>query len=106
MYFKSNGIINTGKLHAQIARDRHGPPLKEYIKEKFLWDDERFNQIAWQSIKTAFQSKTPQQKVHLAKAIYHWLPTMAHLHKIKPEEYPTPTCNICKKYDETQDHIF
>ena len=106
VYFRSNGVINTGKLYTQTVRDRHGPPLKQYIKDKYHWNEEQFNSIAWPSIKMAFQSKTPQQKVHLAKAIYHWLPTMARLHRITPEEYPTPTCNICKISDETQDHIY
>ena len=44
--------------------------------------------------------------MHLAKVTYHWLTTMARLNKIQPPEYPTSTCNICKRSDETQDHIY
>ena len=39
VYFRSNGVINTGKLYTQIVRDRHGPPLKQYIKDKYHWNE-------------------------------------------------------------------
>ena len=31
---------------------------------------------------------------------------MARLYQIKPGKYPSPLCNICKKAEETQDHIY
>ena len=31
---------------------------------------------------------------------------MERLHRIEPEKYPSPLCNICKKTPETQDHIY
>ena len=62
IYFTSNGIINIGNLYNQIVRDRHGTPLKNYIKKNFKWNDEYFDKIAWSSIKTGLTAKTPKQK--------------------------------------------
>ena len=57
-YFECNGIINTGKLHAQIIRDRHGPKLRKYIMEKFDWDQQQLDQINWAVVQTSFNRKT------------------------------------------------
>ena len=45
--FVSGGIINTSKLKTQIMRDRHGPPLKEYICRKTNWTEAQFNTVGW-----------------------------------------------------------
>ena len=45
VYFKSGGVINTGKLHNQIVRDCHGPRLRRYIEEKYYWDTQQFDAI-------------------------------------------------------------
>ena len=105
-YFESNGVINTGKLFEQILRDRHGPILKEYIKKKHAWTEDQFQRVDWPSAQTTFKKNTFNQRVRISKAVNHWLPTMERLHRIEPDRYPSPLCNICKKAAETQDHIF
>ena len=106
VYFKSGGVINTGKLYNQIVRDCHGPRLRDYIEEKYEWDLPKFDAIDWAAVKTAHTANTFNQKVRISKAIYGWYPTMDRLHRIAPTDYPSPMCNICKTKKETQNHIF
>ena len=64
------------------------------------------NQIDWAAVQTVFNSKTFRQQTKISKAVYNWNPTMARLHKITLNDYPSPMFNICKTWEETQDHIF
>ena len=90
----------------QIITDRHGPKMKKYIIKKFDWSPDLFDRVDWESAQAAYKQKTFNQKTRISKAIYRWLPTMGRLHKISPDEYPSPLCNTCKNAIETQDHIF
>ena len=104
-YFISNGITNNKKLRTQITRDMHGSPLTRYILNKTGLTREIFETVDWQSNKTAYNTKTENQKFNLCKFIHRWRPTMERLHKIDPRNYPTAICNICKNTIETQNHI-
>ena len=106
VYFKSGGTINPGKLFNQILRDRHSPVLWQYIEKKYKWGPQQFNKINLITIKIAHSANTFNQKVWISKAIYEWYPTIDRLHKITPEDNPSPMCNICKTMKETQDCIF
>ena len=74
--------------------------------EKLELDHHQMAQIDWAVVHTAFSRKTFRQQTKISKAVYNWNPTRARLHKIAPHDYPSPMCNICKTWEETQDHIF
>ena len=63
-YFKSNRIINTGKLLQQIVKDQHGPKMEEFIKKKFKLTDVT-------DITRTIQAKKSNQQVRISKAMYN-----------------------------------
>jgi len=83
-YFESNEIINTGKLHEQIVKNRYGPKFQDCIMKKYKWTRQQFDSIDWPSVQTTFNQKIFWQQTKISKAAYSWLPTMARLHNITP----------------------
>ena len=106
VYFESNGVINTGKLFAQILRDQYGPTLKEYIKKKLKFSEEQFESVDWPSAQAIFKQNTFNQQVRITKSITHWLPIIGEIEQDNPQKIPfTPMQYMQKTRRNTRPHI-
>ena len=74
--------------------------------KKTKWSTAQFLSVDWSAHKKAIRGKTLTQQVTLVKFIHRWRPTLQRLHLIDPSKYPSAMCNICKKFPETQNHIY
>ena len=106
-------IQTTEKLKDNIRFSLYDIHLKQYLQDKYKWTPTTFNYIDWNSHHTLISKhKTPKDRIHILKGIHGWRPTKRRLHIINKQtkedqrEQICNKCPLCKKNEETQNHIY
>ena len=63
----------TSGIEQQLTDAQTVPRMKDYIKSKFLWTDEIFNQVEWKSINQGRRQCTKRENIKITKFMYDWI---------------------------------
>ena len=91
----------TSHMHRHIHWEHSAYILRTYCLEKYGWNDEIFQSIAWFTIKTVRTRCTHKQQMLTNKIMHGWLPVM-HMMSHMSRNSQCPGC-LCS--DETLDHV-
>ena len=92
----------TSKVNHHILRARWSPHVVRYCMEKYGWDHQIMDDVAWKQIGTALCRCSHTQRMQTSKIMHGWLPVMhMQAHSSGPAQ-----CPLCPFPDETLDHIF
>jgi hypothetical protein len=97
------GRTITRKLGPAIRRQHGLRLLKEYMNERFHWDNEMIESVNWESFSKAFRSNQ-KLRAFTFKLCFWLLPTGATLHRRSTRF--DPRCPACGHHAETDDHMF
>ena len=67
-----NNSMIYGSIGDQITEGEHGPPLKQYLMDKFVWNEAVFDSIDWDAIKTHMNNILPTTATNLIKLAMDW----------------------------------
>jgi len=77
-----------------------------YLTNKFQWQELDIQNIDWLNLVKALSTIPQTKRATISKYIHKWRPTHKKLHQISHPGIITPTCPICAKEEDTDDHCF
>jgi hypothetical protein len=101
--FSIGGRTVTWKLPATVRRQYRLRLLKRYMKERFCWNNDTTESVAWDTFSNAFRARY-RYRTFQVKLCFLLLPTGATLHKRTPSY--DPRCPACSHSDECNHHLF
>jgi zinc-binding in reverse transcriptase len=78
------------------------PPMIQYLKNKYKWSDDTFEQINWEVHGKAIRSQR-HRKTHMTKLVHDLLPTNQVQHRWNSQH--SDRCALCQREEETRDHL-
>jgi len=89
------------KIQSCVQGKKH----RKYLQEKHEWNDETWNSLDLQALKSAFLTLDPLKRISCSKRIHGWLNTGEQKSKISPTAPEAHCCPRCKEPLETQEHV-
>jgi len=120
--FKWHGKVSTSVIHWIISKICcHGkiivrdlssvlwhaaqtPDYRNYLKEKFQWNDKACEDINWVSLKFALRKLSPVDHTRAHKFLHDWLPLKGAQHTANATA--SSLCPQCRREDETIWHFW
>jgi hypothetical protein len=103
-YLHHGGTIINKQYDKEIAHAYNWPKFTKYCCEKFLWNTKKFQSVNWKAFQHQGKKLDINQRTHLHKYVYKWLPirkTLVHI-----DSSASPICLSCSTITETHNHIF
>ena len=66
------GFLIHGSIHDVVTEGEHGPPLRQYLKEKFGWSEDTFQCIDWEAMKVYTRRLEGSKETNLIKLVMNW----------------------------------
>jgi hypothetical protein len=96
-------IINE-QYDKSITHAYNSPKFTKYCCAKFLWTTKTFLSVNWKAYQHPEKKLNINQRTHLLKFIYKWLPIRETLVQINSSA--SPKCPSCNTTTKTHNHIF
>jgi hypothetical protein len=103
-YLHHSSTIIIKQYDEEIAHAYNWPKFTKYCCEKFLWNTKTFQSVNWKAFQHQGKKLGINQRTHLLKYIYEWLPIGKTLVCINSSA--SPICLLCSTITETHNHIF
>jgi hypothetical protein len=103
-YLRHGGIIINKRYDEEISQAYNWPKFTRHCCEKFLWNSQTFQSINWKAFQHQGKKLDINQRTHLLKYVYEWLPIGETLVRI--DSSASPICPSCNTTTETHNHIF
>ena len=66
------GSLIYGSIQDRITDGEHGPPLAQYLMDKFNWSEEVFQLIDWGAMKAYTSHLEPPRETNVIKLVMDW----------------------------------
>ena len=100
--FKIGGRWVTSHLKHEIYKAWRTKAMRTYCRKRYKWDDETFDLVNWDSVRTVRSQLTETKKMQTSKIMHGWLPIM-HMRQFITGISQCPGCDCT---DETMKHLF
>ena len=98
-----NGIAVTGSLATNLRIAAHTPDLRDYLKQRWNWDDRTIDYIDWYTMGRAMHRVPIALRTFVVKLSHGWLPVQHNQHKW--DNCQPKKCPYCSEPDETIQHF-
>lgn len=100
---RQNNQILHYDIEKKILFDKQDKELIQYMKEKYKWSNETYNDIAWEAIRPTLNAMSLEKQIVMTKMMFQWIDTGERRKII--EENTSDTCPYCSE-TETYQHVF
>jgi len=97
------GRIENNRLYSVLKSHINGSNMKQYLLEKYHWNDRIFANINWRAHHKAMRNIPRYKRVTLHKYVHGWLATNVRRHREGMAS--DDKCPLCGG-PETRDHVF
>merc|ERR1712115_272545 len=105
-YFIIDNLIMPSNNFSNIYQRIQKHTYLTYLTNKFQWQELDIQNINWQNLGKALSTIPQTKRATIGKYIHKWRPTHKKLHQISHPGIITPTCPICAKEEDTDNHCF
>ncbi len=103
-HLRIHGNIIVREFSQALRHAATTPDYRDYLKEKFHWNDTECDDINWTSLKYALHKLTPSDTTRAHKFLHEWLPLKGAPQTSSPEA--STLCPQCRREEETMWHFW
>lgn len=107
-YEGSRALLNidgkwiTAHPNRHIMMAKWGHKTKAYCCRRFQWDEQQFESVLWDSIRSVRKNLTATEQMKTSKIMHGWLP----VNHMQGHATGVTQCPCCPHPDETMEHMF
>ena len=97
---KIGGSVVSKNLKKTITMALYGDQIKKYLREKYDWSIETFDNIDWDAMEASLEKTQGLYKVSIYKLIHLWQPTNMVVQRNEKRAKETSLCTECGELDD------